>query len=125
MSATWDYTSLSTYYASTKFPSQDGACKILGLIVVPALKELLAQRILDRRFDDYDFILYRDRRESTSQGGYLVVLAFHLNGDLALKLRIYPTSCSRPTQVIRTAGAIRRFADVGGAVQLPYESFAR
>ncbi|KDR76658.1 hypothetical protein GALMADRAFT_139560 [Galerina marginata CBS 339.88] len=122
MSRTWDYTSFFTWYASTNFPSKRGAVMLLSHVVVPALKDLLARKALDGRFNDFDFLLFRDRLESTP-GGYVIVLAFRLNGELAHQLEIYPQSSNTPTVVLNTAGTIRRFADVDGAVQLPYESF--
>ena len=56
MNAISDYTSLRTWYQRDRF-SEFGAYKILGLIVVPVLREVLDSLGGQHQSSDYDFVL--------------------------------------------------------------------
>ena len=56
MTAISDHTSLTTWYQRDRF-SEFGAYKILGLIVVPALREVLDSLGGQHRSLEYDFVL--------------------------------------------------------------------
>lgn len=122
MAAISDYTNLRTWYQRDQF-SEFGAYKILGLIVVPVLREVLDSLGDQDQSLEYDFVLYRDRRGSPSEGRqYLVVLAFDLDGDFAFKCRVSSPSSVFPTVVSFSAGNVRHFSDVD-AVRILYESW--
>jgi len=56
MTAISDYTSLRTWYQRDRF-TEFGAYKILGLIVVPVMREVLVSLGDQHRSLEYDFVL--------------------------------------------------------------------
>lgn len=57
MSEISSYTTLRTWYQRDQFPSEFGVYKILGLIVVPAIWEVVVSIGAQDHFLEYDFVL--------------------------------------------------------------------